>query len=84
MHRSVQGALSGAGLMQPKLEGRGVFVVESPVPPDELEQVDLDGAGELIVDGDLMLMYSSTCRWSCGRSRAGCGTCPEAARAWSM
>jgi uncharacterized protein (AIM24 family) len=60
LHRSVQGVLSGAGLMQPKLEGRGIFVVESPVPPDELEQVDLDGAGELIVDGDLMLMYSST------------------------
>jgi uncharacterized protein (AIM24 family) len=59
MHRSVQGVLSGAGLMQPKLEGRGVFVAESPVPAGEIEQIDLDGSGELIVDGDLMLMYSS-------------------------
>lgn len=60
MHRSIQGVLSGNGLMQPKLEGSGVFVVESPVHPDEIEQVDLDGSKELIVDGDLMLMYTAT------------------------
>jgi uncharacterized protein (AIM24 family) len=44
--------------MQPKLQGAGAFVVESPVPADEVEAVELDGTGELIVDGDLMLMYS--------------------------
>lgn len=59
MHNTVQGVLSGAGLMQPKLEGRGVFIVESPVPVNEIEEIDLDGSGELIVDGDLMLMYSA-------------------------
>jgi uncharacterized protein (AIM24 family) len=44
IHRSVQGILSGNGLMQ---------------PADEVEVVELDGQKELIVDGDLMLMYSA-------------------------
>ena len=59
MHRSVQGILSGNGLMQPKLSGSGAFVVEAPVPVDEIEVIELDGRDELIVDGDLMLMYSA-------------------------
>jgi len=59
VHRSVQGVLSGNGMMQPKLSGRGAFVVEAPVPVEEIEVVELDGADELIVDGDLMLMYSA-------------------------
>jgi uncharacterized protein (AIM24 family) len=59
VHRSVQGLLSGNGLMQPKLTGAGAFVVESPVPTDEVEAVELDGSDELIVDGDLMLMFSA-------------------------
>ena len=37
-----------------------MFVVESPVPVDEIETIELDGSGELIVDGDLMMMYSAT------------------------
>ena len=56
----ISGLSQGNGLMQPKLEGAGVFVVESPVPVDEIEAVELDGSNELIVDGDLMLMYSAT------------------------
>lgn len=60
VHRSVQGILSGNGLMQPKLSGRGAFVVECPVPSDEIETVELDGSNELIVDGDLMLMFSAS------------------------
>lgn len=60
MHRTVSGVLSGNGLVQPKLEGSGVFVVESPVPVDEIEEIALDGSGELIVDGDLMMMYSAS------------------------
>jgi uncharacterized protein (AIM24 family) len=59
-HRSVAGLFSGNGLIQPKLTGAGAFVVESPVPVDEVEVVELDGTGELIVDGDVMLMYSAT------------------------
>ncbi len=58
-HRSVSGVLSGNGFMQPKLTGRGVFVVESPVPVEEVEEIELDGSGELVVDGDLMMMYSA-------------------------
>jgi uncharacterized protein (AIM24 family) len=58
-HRSVAGLFSGNGLMQPKLTGQGAFVVESPVPVDEVETVELDGSNELIVDGDYMLMYSA-------------------------
>lgn len=60
VHKTISGVLSGNGLMQPKLEGAGVFVVESPVPVDEIETIELDGSGELIVDGDLMMMYSAT------------------------
>ncbi len=59
-HRSLSGALSGNGLMQPKLEGAGVFVVEAPVPVEEIEAIELSGEDELVVDGDLMLMYSAT------------------------
>ena len=59
VHRSVQGMLSGNGLMQPKLTGAGAFVVESPVPVDEIEVIERDGQKELIVDGDLMLMFSA-------------------------
>ncbi|MEN2749121.1 AIM24 family protein [Sphingomonas sp. T9W2] len=59
VHRSVQGILSGNGLMQPKLTGAGAFVVEAPVPVDEIEVVELDGQDDLLVDGDLMLMYSA-------------------------
>lgn len=64
MHTSVSGLLTGLaqgnGMMQPKLEGSGIFVVESPVPVEEIEAIELDGSGELVVDGDLMLMYSAT------------------------
>lgn len=60
LHRSVQGLLSGNGLMQPKISGTGAFVVESPVPTDEVEIIELGAGEELIVDGDLMLMYSAS------------------------
>ncbi|AHE54311.1 AIM24 family protein [Sphingomonas sanxanigenens] len=60
MHNTISGVLSGNGLMQPKLEGTGVFVVEAPVPVDEVEAIELDGSKELIVDGDLMMMYSAS------------------------
>lgn len=60
VHRSVSGIMSGNGLMQPKLTGAGVFAIESPVPVDEIEVIELNGQDELIVDGDLMLMYTAT------------------------
>lgn len=58
-HSSVAGVLSGNGLVQPKLAGRGVFAVESPVPVEELQTVELSRGQELVVDGDIMLMYSA-------------------------
>jgi uncharacterized protein (AIM24 family) len=58
-HTNVTGLLSGNGLMQPKLSGRGVFAVESPVPVHELEVVEVRAGEEVVVDGDYMLMYSA-------------------------
>lgn len=58
-HRSISGALSGNGLMQPKLSGKGVFAVESPVPVEEIEVVEVTDGEEVVVDGDFMLMYSA-------------------------
>ena len=65
-HQSVAGVLSGNGLMQPKMSGKGVFAVEAPVPVDEIEAVTLDGGSELTVDGDFMLMYSASLNVSIG------------------
>lgn len=59
-HKSVSGVLSGNGLIQPKLSGSGAFIVESPVPVDEIEAIELDGTDELIVDGDVMMMFSAS------------------------
>ena len=59
-HNSIQGLFSGNGFVQPKIEGRGAFVVECPVPPQEFETIELNGSHELIVDGDMILMYSAT------------------------
>lgn len=60
MHASVQGLLAGNGLMQPKLEGKGIFVIESAVPVNEIEEIELQPGQELIVDGDILLMYSAS------------------------
>lgn len=59
-HQTVAGVLSGNGLVQPKMSGKGVFAVEAPVPVEEIDTVELDGGSELIVDGDFMLMYSAS------------------------
>ena len=58
LHTSLAGALSGNGLAQPRLSGQGLFVVESPVPAEEIEVVELRG-DEMTLDGDLLLMYSA-------------------------
>jgi|EP00456_Euglypha_rotunda_P062908 uncharacterized protein (AIM24 family) len=65
-HKSIAGVLSGNGLMQPKLSGKGVFAVEAPVPVEEIENIELDGSTELTVDGDFMLMYSANLTVSIG------------------
>ena len=59
-HRKVQGVLSGNGLMQPRLDGEGLFVIECPVSVHEVEVLDV-GAGQTVtLDGDMMLMYSGS------------------------
>jgi hypothetical protein len=52
--------------------------VESPVPVDEIRVVELDGRDELIVDGDLMLMWLSRVAGRAtpvgpGAAQCGCG-----------
>lgn len=59
-HNNIQGLFSGNGFVQPKIEGRGALVVECPVPLQELETIEFNGSHKLIVDGDMMLMYSAT------------------------
>ncbi|ADV68201.1 AIM24 family protein [Deinococcus maricopensis] len=59
-HKKVQGALSGNGLMQPRLDGAGLFVIESPVSVHEVEVLDVRAGETVTVDGDMMLMYSGT------------------------
>lgn len=59
VNTAVGSALSGNGLAQPRLSGSGLFVIESPVPAEEIEVVELSG-DELVLDGDLMLMYSAS------------------------
>lgn len=59
-HKKVQGVLSGNGLMQPRLDGAGLFVIESPVSVHEIEVLDLQPGQSATVDGDMMLMYSGT------------------------
>lgn len=51
-------AFGGNGLVQPELKGTGFFVLESPVPFEEIEIHTLQN-DELRVDGDLILLFSS-------------------------
>ena len=60
IHSSVQGLFSGNGLMQPKLEGTGTFVIECPVPANEIEEIAVQPGEEVIVDGEMLLMYSAS------------------------
>ncbi|WP_019012400.1 AIM24 family protein [Deinococcus aquatilis] len=59
-HTKVQGALSGNGLMQPRLDGEGLLVIESPVSVHEIEILDVLRGETVTVDGDMMLMYTAT------------------------
>lgn len=59
-HAKVQGVLSGNGMMQPRLDGAGLFVIECPVSVHEVEVLDVRPGETVTVDGDMMLMYSAT------------------------
>lgn len=59
-HRNFQGAASGNGLVQPRLDGTGLFVIESPVSVHEIEVLDVSAGESVVIDGDMMLMYTAT------------------------
>lgn len=59
-HGTFSGAASGNQLVQPRLSGYGIAIVESPVAEAELVFIPLDGQTELVVDGDYMLFFSET------------------------
>jgi uncharacterized protein (AIM24 family) len=56
-------AFGGNGLVSPELKGTGFFVLESPVPFEEIEIHTLNN-DEMRVDGDLILLFSSTLRFN--------------------
>lgn len=51
-------ATGGNGMVSPELKGTGFFVLESPVPFEEIEIHTLQN-DEMRVDGDLILLFSS-------------------------
>ncbi|MCP2015080.1 uncharacterized protein (AIM24 family) [Deinococcus sp. HSC-46F16] len=61
---------SGEGRVQPKLSGRGLFALQSPVPPAEFQIVDLRNE-TLKVDGNLVLAYTGGLAFSVERSSRG-------------
>lgn len=64
-HRGVRSMFAGSnGLMQPKVTGPGLLVLETGVP--EIECVTLAQGETLVVDGDLVLMYDASIRVDVG------------------
>ncbi|MFZ3481913.1 AIM24 family protein [Sphingomonas sp. 3-13AW] len=59
-HNTVSGVMSGNQLVQPRLSGYGLAIVESPVSENELSFLTLDGSEKLTVDGDYMLFFSES------------------------
>lgn len=67
-------AAGGNGLVSPELKGAGFFVLESPVPFNEIEIHELRN-DEMRIDGDLILLFSSGLRFSVERfDRSWLGT----------
>lgn len=56
-HGFAQAVGSGEGRVQPKLTGSGLFALQSPVPPEEFQVLDLRG-DTLKVDGNLVVAYT--------------------------
>ncbi|MFC4427906.1 AIM24 family protein [Deinococcus navajonensis] len=61
---------SGEGRVQPKLSGQGLFALQSPVPPEEFQVLDLCG-DTLKVDGNLVVAYTGGLQFSVERSARG-------------
>ncbi|UBV42352.1 AIM24 family protein [Deinococcus taeanensis] len=65
-----QMAGSGEGRVQPKLTGRGLFALQSPVPPEEFQVLELQG-DTLKVDGNLVVAYTDGLEFRVERSARG-------------
>lgn len=61
---------SGEGRIQPKLSGQGVFALQSPVPPEEFQILDIQD-DVLKVDGNLVVAYTDGLAFSVERSARG-------------
>lgn len=62
--------LGGEGLIQSKLSGSGLFVLESPVPMSEVDVLRLSN-DTLTVDGDLVMAYSASLDFRIEKSTKG-------------
>ncbi|GHF47018.1 uncharacterized protein (AIM24 family) [Deinococcus metalli] len=69
-HGFAQMVGSGEGRVQPKLTGSGVFALQSPVPPEEFQILELSG-DVLKVDGNLVVAYTDGLTFSVERSARG-------------
>lgn len=61
---------SGEGRVQPKLSGQGLFALQSPVPPEEFQILELRGE-TLKVDGNLVVAYTDGLQFTVERSSRG-------------
>lgn len=61
---------SGEGRVQPKLTGTGLFALQSPVPPEEFQILELQN-DTLKVDGNLVIAYTDGLQFTVERSSRG-------------
>ncbi|MFC3832673.1 MULTISPECIES: AIM24 family protein [Deinococcus] len=61
---------SGEGRVQPKLTGSGIFALQSPVPPEEFQILELQN-DSLKVDGNLVVAYTDGLTFTVERSARG-------------
>jgi len=61
--------LGGEGLFNTTIVGRGVVALESPVPTDELIQVDLEN-DEIRIDGNMAIAWSNTLEFTVEKTTA--------------
>lgn len=69
-HGFAQAVGSGEGRVQPKLTGSGLFALQSPVPPEEFQVLDLRG-DTLKVDGNLVVAYTDGLEFKVEKSARG-------------
>src|SRR3546814_7049507 len=60
-HQTVAGVLSGNGLVQPKMSGKGVFAVEAPVPVEEIDTVERSEAHKSELQSLMRISYAAFC-----------------------